>query len=165
MGATLAHRFHMDIDPYCFCATNNETLEHLFFECELPRILVAWVYFNLRQINPTAGRFTVEELLFGFCEDRQWDIPSIFIFILQVMKHTIWVARCNFRFRDQQPVAHECLSKAIAKLKFILYLLGRRCRSPLKFACLSESSLPTVFLGTLRGRSWSSEASFLFLLF
>ena len=102
-GATLAHRFHMHVDPCCFCAEDDETLEHLFFECELACILVAWVYFHF---------------------------PSIIIFMLLVLKHTIWVARCDFRFRDQQPVAHECLSKAIAKLKFVLRLLARWCRSP-----------------------------------
>ena len=36
-GARLAHRFHMNVDPRCFCAADDETLEHLFFECELAR--------------------------------------------------------------------------------------------------------------------------------
>ena len=88
-----------------------------------------WVYFNLGQIDPTIGRFTIQKLLFGLSEDRQRAIPSIFILMLQVMKHTIWVARCDFRSRDKQPVAHECLSKAIAKLGFVLHLLGRQCET------------------------------------
>ncbi len=36
------------------------------FECELTRILVAWVNFNLWQICPTPAFFLVIELLFGF---------------------------------------------------------------------------------------------------
>ena len=71
-GARLAHRFGMrHIESLCYCRADDETLEHLFFECELARILVAWVYFNLYTINPTASRFTVEELLFGFSEARR----------------------------------------------------------------------------------------------
>ena len=58
-GARLAHRFHMHIDPRCSCAADDETLEHLFFECELARILVAWVYFHY---FPPPG----EELVFSF---------------------------------------------------------------------------------------------------
>ena len=84
----------------CFCAADNNTLEHFFFQCELARILVARVYFHLSQIDPTTGQFTVEELLFGFSADRQRAIPSIIIFMLLVMKHTIWVACCDFRFRE-----------------------------------------------------------------
>ena len=77
-GARLAHRFRMNVNPSCFCAADDETLEHLFFECELAHILVAWVYFHLSQIDPTAGQFTVEELLFSFSADRQQAIPSLF---------------------------------------------------------------------------------------
>ena len=99
-GAKLAHRFHINVDTGCFCAADNNTLEHLFFQCELARILVARVYFRLSHIDPTTGQFTVEEFLFGFSADRQRAIPSIIIFMLLVMKHTIWVARCDFRFRE-----------------------------------------------------------------
>ena len=150
-GARLAHRFHMNVDPRCFCAADDETLEHLFFECELARILVAWVFFHLTQIDPTAGRFTVEELLFGFSADRQRAIPSILIFMLLVMKHTIWVARCDFRFRDEQPVAHKCLSKAIAKIKFVLPLIARRCRSPSQIRAFEREWLARGSLGHFEG--------------
>ena len=85
---------------------------------------MAWVYFNLLRLDPTAGRFSVEELLFGFSEDRRRAIPPIIIFMLLVMKHTIWVARCDFRFRQQMPVAHQCLKTAIAKIKFILRIIA-----------------------------------------
>ena len=129
-GARLAHRFHMaHIDPLCFCRADDETLEHLFCGCELARLFVAWVFFNLQSIDPTAGRFTVDELLFGFSANRRRAISSIFVFMLLVMKHTIWVARCDYRFRQKMPVASLCLKTAISKIKFVLGLLGRRCRS------------------------------------
>ena len=118
------------VDSLCFCKAGDETLEHLFFECQLAQILIAWVFQQLHHISPIAGRLTVEELLFGFSEVRRRAIPSIIIFMLLVMKHTIWVARCDFRFRQRMPIASKCLSQAIAKLKFILGLLSKRCRSP-----------------------------------
>ena len=91
-----------------------------FSRCELARLLVAWVYTNVVRINPTAGRFTVDELLFGFSEARRQAIPSIFFFMLMVMKHAIWVARCDFRFRQKVPIASNILHIAIRRIKFII---------------------------------------------
>ena len=48
-------------------------------------------------------------------------IPSIIIYMQQVMKHTIWVARCDFRFRQKQPVAHECLKTTTASVRTLEY--------------------------------------------
>ena len=103
------------VDPWCFCGADDKTLEHLFFECEMAHLLVTWVFFNLMSCNPTARRFSVDELLLAFSAERHRAIPSIIIYMLQVMKRTIWVARCDFRFRQTRPIAHVCLSKAIAK--------------------------------------------------
>ena len=148
-GAHLANDFHMaHVSPRCFCAADDETLEHLFFECELARLLVAWVYFNLMSCHPTARRFTVEELLFGFSAERRRAIPLIIIYMLQVMKHTIWVARCDFRFRQKKPIVHVCLNKPIAKLKFVLGLLGRRCETVAQIRPFEREWLAR---GTLRG--------------
>ena len=143
-GARLAHRFRMaHVDSLCFCKAGDETLEHLFFECQLAQILVAWLFQQLHHISPIAGRFTVEELLFGFSEVSRRAIPSIIIFMLLVMKHTIWVARCDFRFRQRMPIASKCLSQAIAKIKFILGLLRSGVSLLLKFEreWLARSSL------------------------
>ena len=151
-GARLAYRFHIaNVDPRCFCAADDETLEHLFFECELARLLVAWVYFHLLRLDPTAGRFSVEELLFGFSEDRRRAIPPIIIFMLLVMKHAIWVARCDFRFRQQMPVAHQCLKTAISKLKFILRILGRRCETAAQIRAFEREWLARGTLGHFEG--------------
>ena len=122
-------------------------LEHLFFECQLAQILVAWVFQQLHKINPIAGRFTVEELLFEFLEVRRRAIPSIIIFMLLVMKHTIWVARCDFRFRQRVPVASKCLSQAVAKIKFILGLLSKRCKSPAQIRAFEREWLARGSLG------------------
>jgi hypothetical protein len=90
-GARLAHRFKMShVDGNCFCRADEETLEHLFFECELARLLVGWVYFNLMQVDPVATPFSVVELLFGFSLEQRRSIPLVIIWMLHVMKHVIW---------------------------------------------------------------------------
>ena len=152
-GARLAHSFGMrHIESLCFCRADDETLEHLFFECELARILVAWVYFNLYTINPTASRFTVEELLFGVLEARRRAIPTIIIYMLLVVKHTIWVARCDFRFRQKTPIISECLNKVIVKLKFILSLLFKQCKSSAQIRAFEREWLARGSLGHLEGQ-------------
>ena len=129
-GARLGTRFRIaSVDPRCFCGTDDETLEHLFFECELARQLVSWVQDKLRQIEPQAASFTVTELLFGFTPARRRVIPSIIIWMLQVMKHAVWVARCDFRFRQTAPQAALCVKKVIAKIKFLLNLSAHQCNA------------------------------------
>ena len=151
-GDRLANRFKMShVDANCFCRADVETLEHLFFECELARLLVGWVYFNLMQVDPVATPFSVVELLFGFSLERRRSIPLVIICMLHVMKHVIWVARCDFRFRDVMPVASECLKKAIAKIKFILCLQARKCKSPSQFRSYEREWLARGTLGHFEG--------------
>ena len=139
------------VDSLCFCKAGDETLEHLFFEGQVAQILVAWVFQQLHNINPIAGRFTVEELLFGFSEVRRRIIPSIIIFMLLVMKHTIWVACCDFRFRQRMLIASKCFSQAIAKTKFILGLLSKRCKSPAQICAFEREWLARGSLGHFEG--------------
>ena len=151
-GARLAHRFHMaHVDSLCFCKAGDETLEHLFFECQLAQILVAWMFQQLHNINPIVRRFTVEEVLFGFSEVRRRAIPSIIIFMLLVMKHTIWVACCDLRFCQRMLIASKCLSQAIAKLKFILGLLSKWCKSPAQIRTFEREWLAHGSLGHFEG--------------
>ena len=148
----LANRFKMShVDANCFCRADVETLEHLFFECELARLLVGWVYFNLMQVDPVATPFSVVELLFGFSLERRRSIPLVIIWMLHVMKHVIWVARCDFRFRDVMPVASECLKKAFAKIKFVLCLQARKCKSPFQFRSYEREWLARGTLGHFEG--------------
>ena len=141
----------LPIDPRCFCRVDDETLEHLFFECELARLLVAWVHFHLWQICPSAAVFSVTELLFGFSSERRRIVPPIIIWMFQVMKHTIWVAPCDFHFHGQVPVASECQKKAIAKIKFVLRLFGRRCRLPAQVRSFEWDWLAPGILGHFEG--------------
>ena len=130
-ASRLVDNFGMaNIDVLCHCRADEETLEHLFFECIYARILVGWVYFNLMVVHPAATPFTVEELPFGINQRQRLNVPHIIIWMLQVVKHHLWVARCDFRFRGQLRTEAESLKALIARIKFLLKVLASRCRSP-----------------------------------
>ena len=72
--------------------------------------------------------------------------------MLLVVKHTIWVARCDFRFCQKTPIISECLNKVIAKLKFILTLLDKRCKSPAQIRAFEREWLARGSLGHFEGQ-------------
>ena len=151
-ASRLVHSFGMaNIDVQCHCRADNETLEHLFFECSYARILVGWVYFNLMVVCPSATPFTVEELLFGVDKHRRRNIPHIIIWMLQMVKHRLWVARCDFRFRGQLRTEAECLKAMIARLKFLLKVVAGRCRSPSQIRPFEKQWLANKTLGHFEG--------------
>ena len=111
---------YTNIDVMCFCRVDEESLEHLFFHCSFAQILVNWVYFQLLRVTPEATPFTVTEILFGFSKARRRCIPKVISWMLLVVKHRIWVARCDFRFRNVPPDEALCLKVAIARIHFLL---------------------------------------------
>ena len=130
-ASRLVNNFGMaNIDVMCHCQADEETPEHLFFEWIYARILDDWVYVNLMVVYPAATPFTVEELLFGINRHQHDNIPSIIIWMLQVVKHHLWVACCDFRFRGQLRTKVECLKALIARIKFLLKVLASRYCSP-----------------------------------
>jgi hypothetical protein len=140
-----------NIDLQCHCHADAETLEHLFFECRYARILVGWVYFNLMQYDGSATPFTVEELLFGVSRVRRKLIPNVIIWMLQVVKHYLWVVRNDFRFRNQVRNEADCLKAIIARLKFLLEVLAGRCRSPSQIRSFEKQWLANKTLAHFEG--------------
>jgi hypothetical protein len=67
------------------------------------------------------------------------------------MKHIIWVARCDYRFRGKMPVDSECLNKLIVRIKFVLCLLGRKCKSPTQVRSFEKEWLASGHLGHFQG--------------
>jgi hypothetical protein len=106
---------------------------------------------NLLQVDPIASKFTVDELLSGFTAERRRKIPLVIIWMLYTMKHIIWVARCDFRFRDKMPVESECLKRLIVRIKFVLCLLGRKCKSPAQVSSFEKEWLASGRLGHFVG--------------
>jgi hypothetical protein len=113
--------------------------------------VTGWIFFNLLQVDPTASKFTVDELLFGFTAERRRKIPLVILWMLHTMKHIIWVARCDFRFRGKMPVELECLERLIVRIKFVLCLLGRKCKSPAQVRSFEKEWLETGRLGHFVG--------------
>ncbi|CAB4018750.1 Hypothetical predicted protein [Paramuricea clavata] len=151
-ASRLVNSFGMaNIEVRCHCRADEETLEHLFFECAYARILVGWVYFNLMVVCPSAPPFTVEELLFGINTNRRRNVPKIILWMLQVVKHHLWVARCDFRFRGVLRTEAECLKAMIARLKFLLKVLAGRCRSPSQIRSFEKQWLANKTLGHFEG--------------
>ena len=109
------------IDVVCFCRCDAETLEH--------QILINWVFFQLLRVVPDATPFTVRELLLGFCGSRRRRIPTVIKWMLLVMKHQIWVARCDLRFHNIPPDEAKCQKIAIARIKFLLRVLASKYSS------------------------------------
>ncbi len=145
----LVNSFRMaNIDPQCHCRADEENMEHLFFECHYSHILVGWVYFNLMLYDATATPFTVDELLFGFSIERRKRIPDVIVLMLLVVKHHLWLARNNFRFRSKLCTKGECLK---ARIKFLLKALAGCCRSPSQILSFEKQWLANQTLGHFEG--------------
>ncbi len=151
-ASRLVNSFGMvNIDPQCHCRADKETLEHLFFECRYSRILVGWVYFNLMMYDATATPFTVDELLFGLSRERRKRIPNVIVWMLLVVKHHLWLAQNDFRFRGKLRTEAECLKAIIARIKFLLKVLAGRCRSPSQIRLFEKQWLANQTLGHFEG--------------
>ena len=151
-ASRLVNSFGMaSIDPQCHCRADEETLEHLFFECRYSRILVGWVYFNLMMYDATATPFSVDKLLFGFSRERRKRIPNVIVWMLLVVKHHLWLARNDFRFWGKLRTEAECLKAIIARIKFLLKVLAGRCRSPSQIRLFEKQWLANQTLGHFEG--------------
>ena len=67
--------------------------------------------------------------LFGFDPDELRVVPRVFVYILNVCKYFIWLARNDFRFRDTRPGAPVVIGNVKARAKFHLPLFFKRFRS------------------------------------
>ena len=116
----------MAVDPSCFCGAPSEDLQHLFFDCPLAENLLAWVQSHLFFLLPTFPGLSVRHVLFGFNPDERRVVPRGISFVLHVMKHRIWIARNDFRFRGVKPSFHDCLHSVFTRLRFSLGLFSKR---------------------------------------
>ena len=68
-----------------------------------------------------------------------------------MVKHSLWLARNDFRFRDKLRTEAECLNAVIARLKFLLKVLAGRCRSPSQIRSFEKQWLANSTLGHFEG--------------
>ena len=121
--------FGYSLDPNCFCGPVPETLSHLFFYCPLAQSVLSWLQSLMFLFSPMCPVILCRHALFGFDPDELRVVPRVFVYILNVCKYFIWLARNDFRFRDTRPGAPVVIGNVKARAKFHLPLFFKRFRS------------------------------------
>ena len=68
-------------------------------------------------------------VLFGFNLDELRPLPCVFVYIVNVCKFCIWLARNDFRFRSLQPGAIPVIESVKARVKFHLTVFFKQERT------------------------------------
>ena len=121
--------FGYDISTVCFCSDPVESLQHLFFYCPLATSVLSWVQSLLFSVSPLSPSILLRHVLFGFSDDELRVVPRLFVYLLNVSKFCIWVARNDSRFRNVRPSAIEVIERVKSRVRFHLPLFFRRFRS------------------------------------
>lgn len=107
----LCSSFRMSsVPPGCFCGAPLETVAHLFFECPLAQSVLAWVQSLLVLAVPSAPSLCLRHVLFGFDTAEFTVIPRVFVYLINLAKHRIWLACNDFRFTNQFPSAVDVIA-------------------------------------------------------
>jgi len=115
------------VPPDCFCGAPLETAGHLFFECPLAQNVLAWVQSLLVFAVPSAPSLCLRHVLFGFDIAEFTVIPLVFSYLINLAKHRIWLARNDFRLRNQLPSAVDVIAAVRSQACFILKLWFPKC--------------------------------------
>ena len=132
--------FGYDLPTACFCGCPMESLQHLFFICPLASGVWDWVQSLLFSVSPVCPTLLSRHVLFGFSPDELRCVPRFFVYLINVCKFVIWVARNDFRFRDKRPSAVGVIESVKSRVRFHL---------PLFFAAFSWPVV--VVVGILSG--------------
>ena len=116
----LPMEFGLHVSQYCFCGPVLESLSHLLFSCPLAQIVLSWLQSLMFRYSPMSPVLLLRHVLFGFNLDELRTLPRVFVYILNVCKFCIWLARNDFRFRSLQPGAIPVVESAKARVKFHL---------------------------------------------
>lgn len=67
-------------------------------------------------------RLCLHHVLFGFDTAEFTVIPLVFSYLLNLAKHSIWLAHNDFRFRNQLPSAVDVIAAVRSQVCFVLQL-------------------------------------------
>ena len=124
----LRSSFNMSsVPPDCFCGAPLETTSHLFFECLLAQSVSAWIQSLLFLPVPSAPPLRLCHVLFGFDVAEFTVVPLVFSYLINLAKHRIWLARNDFRFRNQLPSAVDVIAAVRSQVCFVLRLWFPKC--------------------------------------
>ena len=121
--------FGSAIPTDCFCGPVAESLEHLFFSCPLAQSVLSWLSSLMFCCSPSSPSLLCRHVLFGFNRDELRCVPRVFVYMLNVSKFFLWLARNDFRFRDVAPSAVTVLENVKVRVRFNLPLLFKHFRS------------------------------------
>ena len=116
-----------DIPIVCFCTSSSvETLDHLFFSRPLAQALLSCLMSRCSALIPP---LLCRHVLFGFNSDELCVVARGFVYMLNVCKYFLWLARNDYRFRDIAPCSGTVCAQVCARVRFHLPLLFKRFRS------------------------------------
>ena len=121
--------FGYSLQLSCFCNSASETIDHLFFECPLAQSVLSWLQSLMFRWSSVVSSLVVCHVRFGFNVDEFSNIPRVFIYILNVCKFFLWVARNDFRFHNTRPSAIDVLANVRGRVRFHLPTFFKRFRS------------------------------------
>ena len=99
------------------CGPVLESLSHLLFACPLAQSVLPWLQSLMFRYSPMSPVLLLRHVLFEFNLDELRILPRVFVYILNVCKFCIWLARNDFRFRSLQPVAIPVIESVKARVK------------------------------------------------
>ena len=121
--------FGYDLSTVCFCGHPLESLQHLFFDCPLASSVWDWVQSLLFSVSSLYPTLLPRHVLFGFSSDELRCVPRFFVYVINVCKFVLWIARNDFRFRDVRPSAVHVIESVKSRVRFYLPLFFRRFQS------------------------------------
>ena len=116
-------RFGMNVNPACFCG-EPESLIHLFTSCLFALEVFQWFLIQLREHHPTAA-LTPGQILFGF--ESASGLHIVFMALLSILCHHVWLARNKHRFDQVPPDAPTTLKNAKSTFRFLVRMHKRHC--------------------------------------
>ena len=127
-----AHRlisFGLHVSQHCFCGPVLESLSHLLFACPLAQSVLSWLQSLMFRYSPMSPVLLLRHVLFGYHLDELRILPRVFVYILNVCKFCIWLARNDFRFRSLQPRAIPVIESVKVRVKFHLTVFFKHQRT------------------------------------
>ena len=121
--------FGYSLDPLFLCGLAPECLSHLFFSCPLAHSVLSWLQSLPFTFSSSCPSLMCRHVLFGFAQDELRSVPCVFVYLLNVCKFFIWLARNDFRFQDVRPGEPGVIAKVRARVRFHLLIFFRRFRS------------------------------------
>ena len=122
--------FGYSLQLSCFCNSAPESIDHLFFKCPLAQSVLSWLQSLMFRWSLLGPSLAVRHICFGFSPDELSCVPNVFVYILNVCKFFLWLARNEYRFRNVRPSAVDVPANVRARICFHLPIFFKRFRYP-----------------------------------